>query len=60
MNAFTLENCSLLMNAVNNLPASSNPTGFSLPSFPSPTEVKAKFMQNPLYNPFYPSFDTMY
>lgn len=57
MNAFTLENCRSVMNAVNNLPASSNLMEFS---FPSPTELTTKLMQNPLYDTFGPSFGTMW
>lgn len=64
MNDFTIENCKSVLKAARDMNTSksnqfnqSNSMGFS---FPSPTELTTKLMQNPLYDPFGPSFGTMW
>lgn len=58
MNPFKIENCRTVLNAANSMP--SNTIEFSFPSFSDITEVTARLMQNPLYDPFAPSFGTMW
>ena len=58
MNPFKIENCKTVLNAAKSMP--SNHIEFSFPSFSSFTELNARLMQNPLYDPFGPSFGTMW